>query len=883
MKKKSISCGMYAVNLIALLTPWINVGGEFYNIVQFLYKLVTQGVDGIIAEAGVVAENLTTMKVGITLESILLCAYIASSVFYICYLFGKVKHKNNMVNIFLVVAIQVLHSGSFAMGALGEVSIFAMAVLPLMIMITMVEYPVREICERWDSVVEETRQYEQEEAAFEKERKERLAFAGKYTKLFYYVIIKNFIKNWKDYVLLLVCNVVIFGFVVTGFGMQEILSGLSEYQGLGMFSGVTTILLNALIPMAIISVIVIIILFFCYLKCRARNNGVLLTLGMRRGSLYYFVALEFISVVVISLIIGSLLGTGILYVFAQYTGGMLGETIGLSLISPKTYFKAILTVLVLYVISVMASSDIFTDFNVGRTTDLRSMRERIFRSGQVIFIVAGAVITGFCIYSYGQIYRYESMLLLAGTFVGLLFIILFGIAKFLLDERKKPEYLKKMLLHNQLFHKSRTNSAFIYAIILIQACVLFYFSFQGISSSIAECVDELYPYDLVCIADDGDDEFFEKLQDKYEMTMLTYPMVRVASYDSTEKREQGFTSIQGQHIGISESTYHALKKQLDPDYEAKDLGLDSEGKKVYIVYQQDLSAKAKRVDYTMSSKKPLLHAGVVCPYFASYTVSRGQDTVYEYKKIAGEEIESLIGVFQQGLREDIIVYSDEYFAVAMEAWKDTNILTGEKFQDESEKIPDVTLRQGPTKLVLINANEENMKGILENIPEFDERHELDKDYDRSVAAYYVKADSARTLQAERIMKIAMNILLIILFFIMNIMLIIIKILSEKEMCTRRADFLKCMGMRTKDRKGYVKKEILYYFHILPLAISMLVSTLFTVAVFHARQYTMVNIKQYLCYMFPIWGVYILGSSVLLWIVVSIYAKGLEGKKYGSNS
>lgn len=883
MKKKSISCGMYAVNLIALLTPWINVGGEFYNIVQFLYKLVTQGTGGIIEEAGVVAENLTTMHIGIILESILLCAYIAGSVFYICYLFGKVKHKTNMVNIGLVVAAQILHSGSYAMGALGEVSIFAMAVLPLMIMITMVEYPVREICNRWDEVVEENRLYELEEAAFEKERKERLAFAGKYTKLFYYVIIKNFIKNWKDYVLLLVCNVVIFGFVVTGFGMQEILSGLSDYQGLGMFSGVTTILLNALIPMAIISVIVIIILFFYYLKCRARNNGVLLTLGMRRGSLYYFVALEFVSVVVISLIIGSLFGTGILYIFAQYTGEMLGETIGLSLISPKTYLKAILTVLVLYVISVMASSDILTDFNVGRTTDLRSMRERIFRSGHIIFIVMGAAITGFCIYSYSQIYRYESMLLLAGTFVGLLFIILFGIAKFLLDERKKPEYLKKMLLHNQLFHKSRTNSVFIYAIILIQACVLFYFSFQGISSSIAESVDELYPYDLVCIADDGDDEFFEKLQDEYEMTMLTYPMVRVASYDSTEKREQGFVSIQGQHIGISESTYHALKKQLDPDYEAKDLGLDSEGKRVFIVYQQDLSAKAKRVDYTMSSKKPLLHAGVVCPYFASYTVSRGQDTVYEYKKIAGEEIESLIGVFQQGLRENIVVYSDEYFAVAMEAWKETNILTGEKFQDESEKIPDVTLRQGPTKLVLINADEENLKGILENMPEFDERHELDKDYDRSVAAYYVKEDSARTLQAERIMKIAMNILLIVLFFIMNIMLIIIKILSEKEMCTRRADFLKCMGMRMKDRKGYVKKELLYYFHILPLVISMLVSTLFTVAVFHARQYTMVNIKQYLCYMFPIWGVYILGSSVLLWIVVSIYAKGLEGKKYGSNS
>jgi len=105
-------------------------------------------------------------------------------------------------------------------------------------------------------------------------------------RFMYYVLMKNFIKNWKDYVLLLICNVIIFGFVVTGFGMQEILSGLASYQGLGMFSGVTTILLNALIPMAIISVIIIVILYFYYMKCRAKNNGILLMLGMRRKNLY---------------------------------------------------------------------------------------------------------------------------------------------------------------------------------------------------------------------------------------------------------------------------------------------------------------------------------------------------------------------------------------------------------------------------------------------------------------------------------------------------------------------------------------------------------------------------------------------------------------------
>ena len=693
----------------------------------------------------------------------------------------------------------------------------------------------------------------------------------------YYVLMKNFIKNWKDYVLLLICNVVIFGFVVTGFGMQEILSGLASYQGLGMFSGVTTILLNALIPMAIISVIIIVILYFYYMKCRAKNNGILLMLGMRRKNLYGFVALELISVAVISMIIGSVLGTAFISIFIKYINIILGENIGLLAISLKTYFKAILAISLLYLTSVITSSTILSDFNVGRTTDLRAIREKILDRFHIIFIPMGLAALGYCLFSYSRIYRYENMLLLFGAFIGLLLIVLFGSAKFLLSERKKTQYLKKLLLHNQLFHKSKTNSAFIYSIILIQTCVLFYFPVQGISSLIAKDVDELFPYDIVCIADDGDDEFFEELQNEYEMTMVQYPMVRVVSYDSTERREQGFTSIQGQHIGISESTYHAMKKCLDPEYEEKALGLDAEGEKVYIVYQQDESAKAKRLDYTMSSKKPLLHAGVVCPYFASYSVSRGQNKVYEYKTIIGEEIGSLIGVFQQGLRENIVVFSDEYFEIAMDAWKDSNVLTGEIFANESEKIPGVTLIQGPTKLVLVNADEENLKAIIERMPEYEKRHEADKQYDRSVSSYYVKAESVEALQAERVMKMAMNTLLVVLFFVMNLMLIIIKILSEKEMSMRRADFLNCMGMRKKARKSFVKKEILYYFHILPVVISIPLSVLFSITVFCARQYEKEIIRRDIECALPVWGIYILLSSLLLWIIVTIYANRLEGK------
>jgi len=44
-------------------------------------------------------------------------------------------------------------------------------------------------------------------------------------------------------------------------------------------------------------------------------------------------------------------------------------------------------------------------------------------------------------------------------------------------------------------------------------------------------------------------------------------MVRVANADKTEHLEgRGEIIIQGQQIGISESTYYKLKKAVDPSY-----------------------------------------------------------------------------------------------------------------------------------------------------------------------------------------------------------------------------------------------------------------------------------------------------------------------------
>ena len=120
---------------------------------------------------------------------------------------------------------------------------------------------------------------------------------------------------------------------------------------------------------------------------------------------------------------------------------------------------------------------------------------------------------------------------------------------------------------NQLYYKSKTTAWYLIVLIILYTYTMFYCSFQIISVKIAEKPETLFPYNYVCIADSNDDEFFDKIKKKYGAEILSYPMVRVANVDKTERMEgRGEKRAQGQQIGISETTYHKLKKNIVKNY-----------------------------------------------------------------------------------------------------------------------------------------------------------------------------------------------------------------------------------------------------------------------------------------------------------------------------
>ncbi len=889
IKKKIPSIIMYIISFIVLLLPWIPVGEELYTIPQFAKVVFGGEVPALLAEMGM-SDYTQIFQVLLPVQIGVYGIFYVSAIVYVILCICEKHWRVNIIALFSLVTNVFLIATTGGIMGLGYPQVMTALVPLISIVLVGIELPLGFLLERWDITVKETKEFEWQEKEFKEEKERRLRFEGKYTKQFYGIVWKNFRKNWKDYLLLLICNIIIFACFVVGYGIQNVLSKLYGQPQLGMLNGIGIILKNAMIPMGIVYVFIMVMLFFYYIKCRARNYGVFLTLGMRRKTLYYFVALEYISVFLISLLISSAVGTFVLTLFVNNSVQFIGIALEFSMVGITTYLKAIATVLGITIVSMMAARNIFYDFNVGSSTDLRAIGEKMPMRFRKAILAVGVILCILTAVLYGNRDYFENVYLLLGFFVGLFVVIRYVMAEMLLKERRKPTYLNKLLPHNQLFHKSKTSTGYMAVLVVMQVCVLFYFAFQYISAQIADEPESLYPYDVVCLADDTDADFFGELGEKYDVEIFEYPALRVTAYDATEELERGGkASIQGQHIGISESTYHALKKYLEPSYEAKDL--DLEGEEIYIIYQQDQTAKAHPIGYYIPVNKPTLHIGKPCND-AIVLGWHDEDLMYAMYDVKGEETGSLIGNFRQGARENIVVFSDEYFEEAKEFWKTTNISYGTKevYPGEGNEAMNPFIHQGITKLVMMNVAKNQMEDLAKDMEVFEKKH-LDEEervyktvdplfggiIDATVSYHYTKQESIKNLELERVMKVAANGLIIVLFFAMTVMILLIKMLSELDLNLRRAEFFKCMGMRKKDRVRNAKKEFFRYFFLIPTVIGAVLSLIFTVLIFRARMFAPEICTAYIGKMVLVWGAYLVLLTVVVWIMITIYERWIESR------
>lgn len=853
--KNTITIFLYIAAIIVPLLPLFSIGGKSYALYQGYSHVKELGMDG-------VSENAAQIWSGdISLIKVQIVIVLLYQVVGICYVLSVLLKKNLRLNIAAMVL--ALINLFLAQDGIELVTDNVMGtIFPLILgLLSVIEFFITKMMDVWDSAVKMAKDSAREDRHQKEEEKRRLYFPGNYTELFYGMVWKNFKYNWRDYRLLLMCSMVMSSLSFAGLGCYQTMAGVHRAENFLIGQGLGLILWNAMIPMGVCIVFLMVFVLVFYLKKWVEGYSIFVTLGIRKKTLYIMMGLEILFCFLFSFLTGSLLGNGILLLLRKVIYKAMGQGISLMGVTAGTYFKMLGVMVVIYVLSLMATRDIIQDFNLITAATRRIRREKMPRKGLTAVTAVGALLLFGTAALYSRLNSHESIYLVGVFFVGLFLLVRYGGAMCLRREKARSAYFANLMNHNQLYHKSKTASWYLAALSVLYICGMFYFAFQVVSVLVTEEPESLFPYDFICIADEGDDTFLTGLEEKYGVKLARYPMVRVSNVDKTEKSEGMQPRPQGQQIGIDETTFHRLKKELDGGYRKEALELDKEGEKVYIVHQQDRSIKAQPVDWTYNSRKPFLHIGLPCVYYTPDSPSEA----FMQREIAGEEIGSLIGCFRQGNLENIIVFSDEYFKKAQEMWRYTNIYTGDPIENEAERIEGVTIHQGPTQLVLIHAEAEYADDIEREMEQLEANHTYEAKYDAEVKSHYSKKTAISDMETEHMMKLIVNWFVMAVLLMASMFLLYVKTASELEEKKRRAEFLNCMGMRRKERIRMLKGE-LYLFYWLPALITVFAVFYFTAATFRARMYTGEVIKDYLSHAVWIWFGWFLIEGVYVWLL-----------------
>lgn len=849
---------------IVLLLPWIPLESGRYNIYTYLFRLyhAENAMSLMKADFGNV-ENfmIDTQSMMFVFLAHLIMLVLVQFFGFINILFAFRKEKRAF---FSVVCLVICSANLFSMPS-GPVFFLDGWIPKLYLLVILILRGVNlvgfRMIDSWAEATEEVRRIKRHEREVKKERKERLAFEGKYSKLFYKVIEKNFKSSWETYRIFVLVGGMSISFIFAGIGMREMLSGAHGADNFARGQGLGTIVMNFLVAEILISAFLIVSVLMFYLKNHMKNYALFINLGMRSQTLYLFIGVEILSCIILSIVGGCLFGNLLSFLARKLIEKGVGQAVVLNGISVKTYLFTLLISVLLVLVSAMATHDIYIDTGASSSRYKDVLKEKMPGKFSPVFLALGLGIIFLSVSAFSEREKAEGIVWIGFFFFGLYLFLKHSINIYLgMIKKKKQVYFGSLLKKNYFYHHFKTAYRYLFLITILHICVLFVFGREVLSSAIAEPPESMYPYDYVCMATEKDQSIFEDIKEQCSAEIDTYPMVRVTNVDSTSALENIMAAImpQGQHIGISESTYKKLCEKVG--HPPKHFELDSEGQKVFLVFQEDESAKAHPIDYFLLDRtKPYLHIGQPLLYYDYLK----REKLYEPREVAGMEIACLVGNLRQGEHENLVVFSDEYFEKVKDLWKTTNLNNGENVSD-ADAIEGVTIHHWPDRLVLMNVEDDKKAEVEKHLEIFSENHTFDDQFDSVVKSWYLKDDVLMQRKTERFMNLAVSLFVIGIMTIVTLVLLYMKAESEMGEKKRQQEFLKCMGMRKKERLRVIRSEMQAFFW-LPMVTATLTTAIYTAIIWKIRMYTQADIVAY--------GK---GLAVLYVVYVAIQFLGIKG-------
>lgn len=700
------------------------------------------------------------------------------------------------------------------------------------------------MAEAWDEAARNKREEDERKRLYKKERKRRLHFPGRYSRLYDKVLWKDLRFRWRDVCFLFLAGFFSAMFLFVGIGMLEIfLSGEGEEQEL-IGAGLVEVMREFLIVMILISLFLVTLVLSFYRQKRAESAGLFLTLGIRSDALSAAWIRELVFCFSSSGIAGMAAGALLIQGFRFAAGRLAPEMGALENVTPLSCLWTAAGVFLIELTGFAISHDMEAARNStdGRAAAARA--EKMPGRFRRIWLAAALIAAGWCIGRYAQRRTGESIFFLSLFLLALSVVIRNGWAIWLDRRQKNPEvYIRELPEVHMIRYRFRTTVRYVSLLAIVHICALFFFGMKLVSGQIAADPSELYPYDYVFLADESDEELMEGFQEDCGAQMTVFPIVRATTVDNTEMPDDIRQPIfpQGQNIGISESTYRQLKEARGEA--AKDLALDDAGNRIYIVYQQDQGAKAKPVDWYLGLETPYVHIGP--PVYPYSMLDR--EALFPPRRIAGEETGSLIGCFRQGKYENLIVFSDAYF---------------EKISQEEA--------DGPTRLVLADIPQESRKLAEEYAEKFHDAHQEDEAFDSMVKSVYAKEEAIRQRHVERLAQMASGGCLMVMLLAVSLFLLHVKVKTELPQMQKRYQFMECFGMRRRERVRAEQKEVRRFLWI-PLGIAAIFVVIFTGIVFRLREFDGADIRDYLIcgsgWLLAYLAVQILNLKLLEWDVI----------------
>lgn len=848
------------ISFLILFAKWLSFQGVSYTILEFYAEVRRYG--GISAFSNALEDAETVAATGVSIVPAYLFLFLplllAAVLLLRSVLFLAGKNAGILSNICYWTGFVYLLTVFLGVYTVRP------AVAAAMILMFADYIGARIIMER-DEMNRKARELKRKEEAARLDKLRRMRFPGRYSKDFFEVIFTNFRSNLKGYLLFIVAASASVALLYIMFGALAAYYTLNPEQNLlsGSGSQIISIFVEAALIVIFLSVMLLVLIITNYIKTRMKNYGIFISLGIRKKTLGLVIALEYIACILVSLALGLITGN----IFLPVTKMLFLRSMGIHTSVSTDYGLMILITAIVFLLmtglATLINYHLFEYVDITSSAVSETKKETLPKRLLLVGPILGLywIITGGSGYLYG--YWMEGLSRMAIMLFGFLLLVYCGGSRlyhwFL---KKKDRYLKHIFQTLPWKYRFRTNAKYLFLLFTIHILAFSIYLPRLSSVLTAGPGKDLYPYDFVCMAHEDDDEFFQDLDEKYEIQMNTYPMVRINtllaepfSFNTLRTSTyDGMFSPLGQHTGISESTYKALKEAADPEDESS---LNLEGRDIHVVFQQDTSQRARLLDWYCSPMEdlgydPHLRAGMICAY-----TLENRDELYPPYHIKSQEKTILTGMFHNGDQENIIVFSDSYFEELRQS-----------VLDRTDEEP------SPTQLVTLKTADGQYREVSDSLKSFTEKHVPDTYVDPTILPCYEKQTVQSVTEGENFFrKIAYSVTALILL-ISSLYIFYLKYSLEMEELKRRNQLLEAVGMIRRDRIRLLRSDMSVHSRIAFLG-GLAVSAVFFIGMPVKRLFTGTESVRYAIFLAVLLAVYILIYGTGIYFLEKGFIKKVE--------